>query len=236
MSVALLFSPQGAQRVGMGHELAATSDAARDVFRVADATLGWPVSELCWNGPGDRLDDTRQTQPCLFTTSVAAYAALRERSDPRPAYVAGHSVGEYAALVAAGVLDVADGVRLVARRGSLMADHAAGGGMAAVLGLERDAIAAVVDGIDGAVVANDNAPGQVVISGTDDALARATDVLRAAGARRVLPLAVSGPFHSPAMDPVAAALRTAFEELTWRDAHPPVVSNVSGRPLTDRTE
>ena len=234
MTVALLFSPQGAQRVGMGRELAELSPAARRTFELADRVLGWGVSELCWNGPAEQLEDTRQTQPCLVATSLAALAALRERLDPRPEFVAGHSVGEYAALVAAGVLSPEDSLRLVGRRATLMADQDARGGMAAVLGMDRDSVAPVVAGLeDDVVVANDNAPGQVVISGTDAALARAADALRAAGAKRVVPLAVSGPFHSPFMDPVAAELARAFADVTWHDASPPVVGNVTAEPLTD---
>ena len=233
MTVALLFSAQGAQRVGMGRELAEQSPAARHAFEIADRALGWSVSELCWDGPAERLDDTRQTQPCLVATSLAALAALRERVDPSPAFVAGHSVGEYAALVAAGVVSEEDGLRLVGRRATLMADQAAAGGMAAVLGLDRDAVAVVIDALDEVVVANDNAPGQVVISGTTAALSTAVDALRDAGAKRVLPLSVSGPFHSPFMDPVARELARAFDEVTWQNASPPVVSNVSAEPLTD---
>ncbi|MFN2484832.1 MAG: ACP S-malonyltransferase [Candidatus Limnocylindria bacterium] len=237
MTLALLFSPQGAQRVGMGRQLAELSPAARRTFEVADRALGWAVSDLCWDGPVERLDDTRQTQPCLVATSLAALAALRERLEPRPEFVAGHSVGEYAALVAAGVVGLEDGLRLAGRRAALMADQDAPGGMAAVLGLDRDAVASVVAALsDDVVVANDNAPGQVVISGTAEALARAADALRAAGARRVMPLTVSGPFHSPFMDPVAEQLARAFDEVEWHDASPPLVSNVTAEPLTDARE
>jgi [acyl-carrier-protein] S-malonyltransferase len=237
MTLALLFSPQGSQSVGMGRELADRSPAAAAAYAEADATLGWPVSATCWNGPADRLDDTRQTQPCLLTTSIAAFRALGEASDPAPAVVAGHSVGEYAALVAAGVLDLPAALRLVARRAELMAE-AGEGGMAAVLGLDRDAVQAVVDGLarpSELVVANDNAPGQVVVSGDLEALERVSDGMRAAGARRVLRLPVSGAFHSPQMAGVAEQLAEAFEAETWRDARVPVMSNVSAEPLTDAT-
>jgi [acyl-carrier-protein] S-malonyltransferase len=182
------------------------------------------------------LDDTRQTQPCLLTVSVAALRALEERTDPRPSVVAGHSVGEYAALVAAGVLDFDVALRLVARRAELMADADTGGGMAAVLGLERDVVQSVVDGIarpTELVVANHNAPGQVVISGQLAALDAADEQMRAAGARRVVRLPVSGAFHSPLMTHVADGLAAAFEAEHWRDARVPVVSNVSAEPVTD---
>ena len=236
MSLAVVFSPQGSQAVGMGRELADASPAARAVFAEADATLGWPVSATCWDGPVERLNDTRQTQPCLLTTSLAAYRALAERAELAPAIVAGHSVGEYAALVAAGVLELPAALRLVARRAELMAGAGDDGGMAAVIGLERAAVEAVVDGMAGParlVVANDNAPGQVVISGRLAALAAVSEPMRAAGAKRVLPLPVSGAFHSPLMAGVAGRLAEAFEAEAWRDARIPVISNVNAEPLTD---
>jgi [acyl-carrier-protein] S-malonyltransferase len=237
MSLALIFSPQGSQTVGMGRDLAAVSPAACATFEEADAALGWPLSQLCWEGPEERLNETRQTQPCLVATSVACLRALDEALAARgeqlaPARVAGHSVGEYAALVAANVLAFPDALRLVARRGELMGDVAIDGGMAAVIGLDRQAVGAVVEAAgDSLVVANDNAPGQVVISGTASALAEASDALAAAGARRVIPLNVSGPFHSPAMAEAGAALAAAFGEAEWHDADPPIVSNVTARPV-----
>ncbi len=244
MSVALLFSPQGSQSVGMGRQLAAASPAAAAVYRSADATLGWPVSTLAWEGPEERLNDTRQTQPCLVATSLACLRALDEELAFRgerlvAAFVAGHSVGEYAALVAAGTLDLDDALRLVARRGELMADARVDGGMVAVIGLDRDAVAAVVASLEAGpnlVVANDNAPGQVVISGTPAALAEASDALSAAGARRSIPLKVSGPFHSPLMAGVGAELASEFASSNWGDADPPVVSNVTAEPIRDASE
>jgi [acyl-carrier-protein] S-malonyltransferase len=236
MTHALLFSPQGSQVPGMGHELAQHSAAARAVYDEADAVLGWSVSETCWAGPAERLDDTRQTQPCLLATSVAAQRALVEAGAPQPAVVAGHSVGEYAALVAAGVLELAASLRLVAQRARLMADADAEGGMAAVIGLDRAAVEMVVDRVarpTELVVANDNAPGQVVISGRRDALIDAEAAMREAGARRVIVLPVSGAFHSPLMAGVAEQLAEAFEAESWRDATIPVVSNVTAEPLTD---
>lgn len=244
MSVALLFSPQGSQSVGMGAELAASSPAAAATFQMADAALGWSVSELAWHGPEERLNDTRQTQPCLVATSVACLRALDEELVSRgerlePSFVAGHSVGEYAALVAAGTLSTVDALRFVARRGALMTDAGVDGGMVAVIGLDRDAVATVVASLgvgSDLVVANDNAPGQVVISGTPSALAATTRPLRAAGARRSIPLKVSGPFHSPLMAGVGTALAASFSTATWRDADPPVVSNVTAEPVRDATE
>jgi [acyl-carrier-protein] S-malonyltransferase len=244
MSVALLFSPQGSQSVGMAHELAEASPAAAAVFQDADAALGWAVSTLAWEGPEEQLNDTRQTQPCLVATSVACLRALEEelaRHGERlaPSFVAGHSVGEYAALVAAGSLSVADALTLVAKRGALMADAQVSGGMVAVIGLDRVAVGDVVATLDAGpdlVVANDNAPGQIVISGTPQTLAAASELLRAAGARRLIPLNVSGPFHSPLMAGLGTELARAFGAVTWRDAEPPVVSNVTAEPVRDAAE
>jgi len=244
MSIALLFSPQGSQSVGMGAELAAASPAAAEAYATADAALGWPVSALAWDGPEERLNDTRQTQPCLVATSVACLRALDEELAFRgerlaPAFVAGHSVGEYAALVASGTLSVRDALRLVARRGELMADAGVEGGMVAVIGLDRAAVAGVIASLGlgpDLVVANDNAPGQIVISGTPPALAAAAQPLQAAGARRSIPLRVSGPFHSPLMAGVGTALAASFSKVTWHDADPTVVSNVTAGPVRDAAE
>jgi [acyl-carrier-protein] S-malonyltransferase len=239
--LALLFSPQGSQAVGMGKELAEGWESARSVYARADESLDWPVSILCWNGPEERLNDTQQTQPCLVATSIACLAALREAAkdagiELAPLLVAGHSVGEYAALVAAGVLTIHDALRLVTVRAELMASASAEGGMIAVIGLDRDQVADIVATIappDELVVANDNAPGQIVISGTRRALAAAEGELRAAGARRAVPLRVSGAFHSPLMAGTADALEKAFAGVEWRDAEPPIVSNVTAKPIRD---
>lgn len=236
MTVALLFSPQGSQSVGMGRDLADGIPAASVIFEMADAVLGWSVRDLAWEGPAERLNETRWTQPALLTTSVAALAALRDRVDPAPAFVAGHSVGEYAALVAAGVLSFPDALRLVARRGELMAQPSVEGGMAAVIGLDRPTVAEVIASVASPadlVVANDNAPGQVVISGTGAALADAEIALRGAGARRVISLPVSGPFHSGWMAEVCDDLARAMEKADWHDADPPMISNVTAEPVED---
>lgn len=236
MSLALVFSPQGSQVVGMGRDLAESSPAARAAFDAADDALGWSVSQTCWYGPQERLDDTRQTQPCLLTTSVAALRALEERVRPAPAVVAGHSVGEYAALVAAGVLELDAALRLVTRRAELMAAVDVEGGMSAVIGLDRGAVEAVVESVGrpaDLVIANDNAPGQVVISGLREPLVAAEELLRQGGARRVIRVSVSGPFHSPLMAGVAEQLAEAFEAETWSDARVPIMSNVTAEPVTD---
>ncbi|HET7520631.1 MAG TPA: ACP S-malonyltransferase [Candidatus Limnocylindria bacterium] len=241
MSVALLFSPQGSQAVGMGRELAVRYPVAAAVWQAADAAAGWAVSDVAWHGPEDVLNDTQQTQPALVACSLAALAALREASvaaglSLEPAFVAGHSVGEYAALVAAGVLAPTDAIRLVALRGRLMSAAGAEGGMTAVIGMDREAVAEVIGAVASPadlVVANDNAPGQVVISGTRDALLDADAPLKAAGARRLIGLPVSGPFHSPWMAEVGDALAAAFGDVAWHDAEPPLVSNVTAEPVTD---
>lgn len=234
--MALLFSPQGSQAVGMGRDLAEGIPAAGAIFEMADAVLGWSVSELAWEGPTERLTETQWTQPALLTTSAAALTALRARADPAPAFVAGHSVGEYAALVAAGVLSFPDALRLVARRGELMAQATVDGGMAAVIGLDRSTVAEVIAAVASPadlVVANDNAPGQVVISGTGAALADAEIALREAGAGRVISLPVSGPFHSGWMAEVCDDLARAMDDAEWHDADPPMVSNVTAGPVED---
>jgi len=241
VSLALLFSPQGSQVVGMGRDLADASSAAKAIYAAADAALGWAVSTVCWKGPADHLNDTRQTQPCLVATSLACLAALREGCTDAgtalaPAFAAGHSVGEYAAIAAAGALSTEDALTLVALRGSLMADVGRDGGMAAVIGLDRAVIEDVLRAIappGSMIVANDNAPGQVVISGTSEGLAAAHEPLRDAGAKRLIPLRVSGPFHSTAMAPVGEALAAAFEGVTWTNADPPIVSNVTAEPVCE---
>lgn len=240
MTLALLFSPQGSQAVGMGRDLAERYAPARAVFEEADAVAGWSVSQVAWEGPAERLNDTRQTQPCLVTTSLACLAALHAAAaeagiEVRPVLVAGHSVGEYAALAAAGVVSTADAIRLVARRAELMAAAQVDGGMAAVIGLDREAVANAIAAIASPadlVVANDNAPGQAVISGTTAALLDAEATLREAGARRVIPLPVSGPFHSPWMADISDRLADAMEHVAWSDADPPVVSNVTAQAVT----
>ena len=177
----------------------------------------------------------------VATAHALSEALAADGDDLAPAFVAGHSVGEYAALVMAEVLSLEDAVRLVALRGELMASQDIDGGMSAVIGLDRGAVAAAIEpfaGPDGSdlVVANDNAPGQVVISGLRRALAAAGEALAAAGAKRVMPLRVSGPFHSPHMRPVGEALERAFAVATWRDARIPLISNVTADPITDAFE
>lgn len=231
--VAFVFPGQGAQSVGMGHDLYQTSEASRELFLLVDDATGMAVSTLCFEGPEDALKETRNTQPALFAASMAAYAALRD-ADIEPDAVAGHSVGEYAALCAAGVFDAAVGARLVKARGEEMANAAASnpGTMAAVIGLDRAAIDEVCASIPAMVVAaNDNAPGQVVISGTAEGVEAAGIALKERGAKRVIPLAVSGAFHSPAMEGASIRMREYLNEFQnahlIHDPRLPVVANVT---------
>ena len=229
MKLVFVFPGQGAQAVGMGRSLFESSAAARAAFEAVDAACGEAISALCFDGPEAALKETKNTQPCLFATSVAALAACRE-AGLEPAAVAGHSVGEYAALVAAGALDLATGARLVQQRALAMATAAAQnpGSMAAVLGLDAGVVKDACASVEGIVVpANDNCPGQVVISGEADALAAVSPLLKERGAKRVLPLEVSGAFHSPLMESAAAALKPVIEAAAIAAPALPIVANVT---------
>lgn len=224
-AVGWLFPGQGSQQVGMGRALAERYPAAARVFDEASDALGLDLRALCWEGPAEELELTSNAQPAIVATSIAALrAALNAGLVSDDPVCLGHSVGEYSALVAAGALSLGDAVRLVRRRGELM-QSVGRGAMSAVLGLDAGAVASAVQGT-GAVVANDNAPGQVVISGAPEAVAAATAALMAAGAKRVVPLRVSGAFHSPAMREVAPRLREALDAASWRELRSRVVANV----------
>lgn len=229
MRLVFIFPGQGAQAVGMGRNLYESSTAARAAFEAVDAACGASISTLCFEGPEAALKETKNTQPCLFATSVAALAACRE-AGLEPTAVAGHSVGEYAALVAAGALDIATGAKLVQQRALAMAQAAQAnpGSMAAVLGLDASVVQAICDSVSGTVVpANDNCPGQVVISGEAAALAAVGPLLKERGAKRVLPLEVSGAFHSPLMEPAAEALKPAIASATISAPSLPIIANVT---------
>jgi [acyl-carrier-protein] S-malonyltransferase len=234
-----VFPGQGSQSIGMGRELAAAFPIAREKFDEADSVLGYSLSKIMWDGPEPDLNDTINTQPALYVHSVAAFHVLAHKyPDLRPAAVAGHSLGELSALTAAGALSFADGLLLVSRRGELMkkAGEIAPGGMAAVLGLDiptlEDVCAAASRTGEVAQVANDNCPGQVVISGAKAAVERAIDGAKAAGAKRAIPLAVSIAAHSPLMASIQDAWNTSVESSPVGDAAIPVVGNVQARAIS----
>lgn len=237
---AFVFPGQGSQFVGMGRDLYEREPVARMVFDAADAILEFPLSRLCFEGPEAELNDTYNTQPAIFVTSIAALRALEARGVGLPAFVAGHSLGEFAALVAAGALSFADGLRLVRERGRLMklAGERNPGGMAAILGLDRatlDAVCAEAAHLTGrpVQVANDNCPGQVVISGDREALEVALERAKARGARRVVPLAVSIAAHSALMATASETFKQVVEETPLADPQVPIIGNVSAQPLAN---
>lgn len=231
MKLAFVFPGQGAQSVGMGRDLYENSPAARAVFDAVDSATGFSVSELCFNGPDEKLKETRYTQPALYAVSVAALAACKE-AGLTPSAVAGHSVGEYAALQASGAIGIVTGAKLVAARGEAMAIAAAQspGTMAVVLGLDADAVieACRDTNLIGVVVAaNLNAPGQIVISGEDRAVNAVSERLKTQGAKRILPLAVSGAFHSPLMEWAAVQMRGVFADAEISAPDLPIIANVT---------
>jgi len=237
---AYLFPGQGSQYVGMGRELYDAFPTARAVFDQADAVLGSALSQMCFAGPDELLNDTLNTQPAILATSVATLHVLKERGVGDPAYVTGHSMGEFSALVAAGALSFEDGLRCVRERGRLMkqAGEQSPGGMAAVLGLERaplEAVCAAAQEQSGEYVgvANDNCPGQIVISGAFEALERAMTLAKEQGARRVVRLAVSIAAHSPLMAEAAAEFRRVLDATPFHEPTTPLVANATAGPLAD---
>jgi len=241
---AYLFPGQGSQYVGMGRLLAETFPVAGMTFDQADNALGIDLTALCFEGPAEVLNDTFNAQPALVATSIAALRALQNHWDSSPpAYVAGHSLGEFSALIAAGALSFEDGIRLVRERGRLMkeAGDQNPGGMVALLGLQIATVKQLCDEASAATgeyvgVANDNCPGQVVISGTLAALQEAVSRAQSAGAKRVVQLAVSIASHSPLMADAAEEFRQALEGVALRTPLIPVVVNVEARPLNDPQE
>ncbi|MCG8463084.1 MAG: ACP S-malonyltransferase [Holophagales bacterium] len=242
---AFLFPGQGSQSVGMGRDWADASPAARRTFEEADDALGFALSGLCWQGPAEELVLTANTQPAILACSIAMYRALAERFEVAPTLVAGHSLGEYSAHVAAGTLELGDALRLVRRRGELMQEAVpvGEGAMAAILGLDAAALAEVVAAVDGegsrVVLANLNSPRQIVIAGHAAAVDRAIEGATAAGAKTAKKLPVSAPFHSPLMAPARERLTPDLEAAPFVDPPVPVITNIdaaavsSGRAARD---
>jgi [acyl-carrier-protein] S-malonyltransferase len=240
MPTAFLFPGQGAQFAGMGKSLAAAYPEAARVFEEADAALEFPISKLCFEGPDEQLKLTENTQPALLTVSIAAAAVLKSKGVAAD-FVAGHSLGEYSALVAAGAIDFADAVRLVRKRGRYMQEAvpAGAGAMAALLKLPEDKLAGVLEqAAQGEVVAaaNFNTPEQVVIAGHAGAVNRAVELAKAAGARRAVLLQVSAPFHCPLMKPAQDLLKPDLDAASFRNLAIPLINNWQAREVTTAEE
>jgi [acyl-carrier-protein] S-malonyltransferase len=242
-AIAYVFPGQGSQSVGMGRDLAASSPAASAAWGAADAALAEPIGRLAWDGPAERLDRTENAQPALLAASIAILGALRERwsaaglEAPTPAFAAGHSMGQYSALVATGVLSLEDGVRLVRRRGELMQASGQGrdGAMAALIGLDDAALPDLLAraGAHGTfVVANRNAPGQVVVSGERAAIEAGAEIAKELGAKRAIVLPVSVAAHSPLMAEAAEGMRATLAGITFHDPSTTLLANADGRPIT----
>jgi [acyl-carrier-protein] S-malonyltransferase len=235
--VAYVFPGQGSQSTGMGLDLYNSYPSAKEVFDEADASLGFSLSRLCFEGPEEELTKTHNVQPAILVVSIACLKALEKAAIvnfPPPTFVAGHSLGEYTALVAAGVLGLADAVLLVRERGRLM--YEAGlknpGSMLAVIGLDEETVKDI-SFHSRTEISNINCPGQIVISGATQALAEANKLAKARGARALIPLRVSGAFHSALMEPVIAEFSKIVSSFRFQSPVIPVISNVTARPLTD---
>ncbi|MHB8086505.1 MAG: ACP S-malonyltransferase [Dehalococcoidia bacterium] len=234
---AYVFPGQGSQAVGMGQDIHSRFASARKVFEEADEALGFSLSRLCFEGPEEELTKTVNVQPAVLTVSIAYLRAAREADGatlPPPDFVAGHSLGQYSALVAAGILGLADAVRLVRERGRLMyeAGLAAPGGMLAVIGADEALVREFCD-VAGTQVSNINAPGQIVVSGGLADLEEFKNLAGQKGVRRIIPLKVSGAFHSRLMQPAADGLKKAIEGCMFKRPEVPIVSNVTAEVLDD---
>ncbi|MFE5319637.1 ACP S-malonyltransferase [Paenibacillus sp. NPDC056579] len=239
--IAFVFPGQGAQAVGMGKDIYESESAAKQLFQRADEALGYSLSSIIFEGPDTELKITYHTQPALLTTSIAYLEAFKAKG-LAPDYVAGHSLGEYSALVAAGVLSFEDAVRTVRARGEFMeqAVPSGQGAMAAVLGAEREALqklcASVSHEVGAVELANLNCPGQIVISGSKEGVQAIAEQGKEIGAKRVIPLEVSGPFHSSLMKPASERLAGVLAEIDMQSAAVPVVANVTARPVQEPAE
>ena len=233
--IAFIFPGQGSQAVGMGKDLYENYESAKAVFDTADRVLGKSVSTLCFEGPEDALKQTVNTQPCIVTMSIAALEALKSEFDVTPAYTAGHSLGEYCAMYASGVMSLETALKAIQKRADLMNESATGGAMAAILNATEEQLqAGLAEGskVGYVDVANYNSPAQVVITGDENAVKAAGDYMLANGVRRVVPLAVSGAFHSKFMEKASEGFREFASSLDLNDAYFPVLTNVDAQPTT----
>ncbi len=235
---ALIFPGQGSQKTGMGKDLYESSDAARKVFDTADRVLGYSISNICFNGSNEELMKTINSQPCILAVSIAAYEALKEKTDITPYCCAGHSLGEYAALYATGAVDLETIFMLIHKRASLMNDAAmnTNGSMAAVIGLDNDTVINIVKDIDNVYVANFNSPGQVVITGGKEQIETNLDKFKEAGAKKVIPLSVSGAFHSPLMKNAGELFAQYINDIKFNDIDIPVYTNVDANAEKNGSE
>ena len=241
MSIAYIFPGQGSQSPGMGKELADKFPVTRQIFEEADDALGFALSTMCFNGPAEELQLTENTQPAILATSVAVLRAIESEGFPKPDFVAGHSLGEYSALVAAGSLSVTDAVKTVRGRGRYMQEAVpvGTGAMAAILGSDVETVnAACGEAAQGQVcsAANINSPGQIVIAGDAAAIDRAIEILKARGAKRAVKLNVSAPFHCALMQPAQDRLSADLKQSQFNDLQTPLVTNVDAKPIKTGAE